>query len=337
MQFLPRVIEFFRIFFSNYPLWKCKYWPLLIIRWPQHIAGHTSTLTTEVHICLQDSKTFLNTQSLSDVLSPFPDHEPKTHRCATVGPWLNSEHPDYVLQGPWPQTAWRGSVNSQCIWKLKLFSGFIAISTWSQTSITGDHLTKDLRCHLWGLAWNINQFDADLWIFIAPLAFCARTRGAGSCLAQQKAPSAAAASAKWDFYWNDSSKSAARRDKMLGRWQQLPNVLRRRGGGGCELRTEKELRQEARYQQWVSVCINTNEGKNHRWLLLLFLSHWIWFHGSCDFQSFRSSSRSRSVHASKHKQKHSNVCIGLFLSGKRCDGFTCHEVVTLCSQHRTCK
>ena len=65
--------------------------------------------------------------------------------------------------------------------------------------------------------------------------------------------------------------------------------------------------------------------------------YWIWFHGSCDFQSFRSSSRSRSVHASKHKQKHSNVCIGLFLSGKRCDGFTCHEVVTLCSQHRTCK
>ena len=173
-----------------------------------------------------------------------------------------------------------------------------------------DHLTKDLRCHLWGLAWNINQFDADLWIFIAPLAFCARTRGAGSCLAQQKAPSAAAASAKWDFYWNDSSKSAARRDKMLGRWQQLPNVLRRRGGGGSELRTEKELRQEVRYQEWVSVCINTNEGENHRWLLLLFLSHWIWFHGSCDFQSFRSSSRSRSVHASKHKQKHSNVCIG---------------------------
>ena len=200
-----------------------------------------------------------------------------------------------------------------------------------------DHLTKDLRCHLWGLAWNINQFDADLWIFIAPLAFCARTRGAGSCLAQQKAPSAAAASAKWDFYWNDSSKSAARRDKMLGRWQQLPNVLRRRGGGGCELRTEKELRHEARYQQWVSVCMENKEGKNHRWLLLLFLSHWIWFHGSCDFQSFRSSSRSRSVHASKHKQKHSNVCIGLFLSGKRCDGFTCHEVVNLCSQHRTCK
>ena len=221
--------------------------------------------------------------------------------------------------------------------EVKAFSGLITISTWSQTSITGDHLTKDLRCHLWALAWNINQFDADLWIFIAPLAFCARTRGAGSCLAQQKAPSAAAASAKWDFYWNDSSKSAARRDKMLGRWQQLPNVLRRRGRGGCELRTEKELRQEARYQQWVSVCINTNEGKNHRWLLLLFLSHWIWFHGSCDFQSFRSSSRSRSVHASKHKQKHSNVCIGLFLSGKRCDGFTCHEVVTLCSQHRTCK
>ena len=124
-----------------------------------------------------------------------------------------------------------------------------------------DHLTKDLRCHLWGLAWNINQFDADLWIFIAPLAFCARTRGAGSCLAQQKAPSAAAASAKWDFYWNDSSKSAARRDKMLGRWQQLPNVLRRRGGGASELRTEKELRQEARYQQWVSVCSTLMRGK----------------------------------------------------------------------------
>ena len=98
-------------------------WPLLTIRWKQHIAGHTSTLTTEVHIFLQDSKTFLNTQSLSDVLSLFPDHEPKTHRCATIGPWLNSEHPYYVLQGPWPQTAWRRSVNSQGIWKLKLFLG----------------------------------------------------------------------------------------------------------------------------------------------------------------------------------------------------------------------